>query len=428
MIKIMDNKEYEKVNAIDINKFILNEMVELNEVDDKVEYIGGNKITDEQKLNIEMYELNMTLKIIRTSYSIFKLPKNDKYELVNCIERFLISMINSNVEKSKNFSVYKIFTMKTDFYIKYIRELIEKKILPKNREIINNYSSLIIKYIKNMIELYDKNKVDIKLKYGYSKKDNLLFYGNDFKMIPTKNMIKILDSGSESVKNENVLSVLRIAMRYCTVITGGQHWGITTEYYDYLYNNYNLRNEGFASILNTKSIYYNDCHFCSLFPDIEGDYGSLGSFFNVELYNYDGLWSINPPFTEQLILQTINRVIEQIEKANEKEKILTTFIFLPYWEDLINTSKILENKFTKDHIIIKSGEMFVEQIDGCQIPIKNKHIHILCTNLIDNSKINKLKEGLRKIVSNTSKINDKINDKCESANNRHSLISRIIKK
>jgi hypothetical protein len=305
--------------------------------------------------------------------------------------------------------------MKDDFYIKYIKELVEKRILPKNRDIINNYSSSILKFIKNKMdrynEIYDNNNV----KYGYSKKYNLLYYGNKFKIIPTKNMIKLLEIGRES-------SVLRIAMRYCAIITGGQHWGLTTEYYKYLYKNYNLRNEGFASILNTKAIYYDDCHFCSLFPDIEKEYGSLGSFFNVELYDYDGIWTINPPFTETLIIQTLERVINQMEKASEKEKILTIFLFLPCWEDLINESKILESKYTKDYIIIKPGEMFVEQIDGCQLLIRSNHIHILCTNLVNKKEITVLSEGLRKIKNTL-----KNKDKCGRIGKGNFLINRIIK-
>ena len=67
---------------------------------------------------------------------------------------------------------------------------------------------------------------------------------------------------------------------------GGQHWSIPHKVYKYLNNTYNINYVGFASPLNICKI--EGIKFCSIFKDTDEVFGSLGSFFNIDInYNQD---------------------------------------------------------------------------------------------------------------------------------------------
>jgi hypothetical protein len=354
----------------------------MEEKQNKGESEARNEVEINKKLQIENFELELTKKIITKTILQFQLIRKnklnfrDKYELMNCIERFLLSMANTPAKKEYNlFHIYRILDSNNRFLKKYINELIEKKLISEDYKIIKSYILLILSLINNSIKNF--KFTDEVSNYGI--KNEMIFYSDEFYFKLVRNLKFLIDKNQKDLPN-----ILQIAMRYCALITGGQHWGITSEYYEYLYKTCNVKNEGFASILNTKAIYYDDCHFCSLFPDIEEKYGSLGSFFDVEMENYGGNWTVNPPFTELIIFKTIKKVIEQIKKS---KKEIFVFIFIPYWTSIIEKSEILKNEYMKGFIILNGGDMNVESLKGFQIPIKNKHIQIMCTNSTNKDKI-----------------------------------------
>jgi hypothetical protein len=98
--------------------------------------------------------------------------------------------------------------------------------------------------------------------------------------------------------------------------------------------------ELFASALNC---YYDN--FCSLFPDIEKHFGSVGNFNEIKLL--EGEYVSNPPFDNAIMENMCNKLITYIKTANKNNKYLSIFITIPYWKDTLEygeykSRKILE--------------------------------------------------------------------------------------
>jgi Phosphorylated CTD interacting factor 1 WW domain len=87
--------------------------------------------------------------------------------------------------------------------------------------------------------------------------------------------------------------------------------------------------ELFGSAINS-----NFEHYCSLYPDLEQHFGSLGSFFDFELDSLkDVLYTFNPPFDEYIMAAASTRLIKQIKtrmRAGRKGVIVVGFI--PVWD------------------------------------------------------------------------------------------------
>jgi len=68
-------------------------------------------------------------------------------------------------------------------------------------------------------------------------------------------------------------------------------------------------------------------HYCSLFQDIEINFGSRGSFFG--FVPIKGFYSVNPPFDTFIINHTLDRLLESLENSTEP---LGFFLTIPIWD------------------------------------------------------------------------------------------------
>ena len=68
--------------------------------------------------------------------------------------------------------------------------------------------------------------------------------------------------------------------------------------------------------------------FCSPF-EVDKKFGSLGSFFNLELTS--GMYVANPPFNEKIMTKMSNMLISQLEKKGEEIDIIIT---IPVWDSV----------------------------------------------------------------------------------------------
>ena len=66
--------------------------------------------------------------------------------------------------------------------------------------------------------------------------------------------------------------------------------------------------------------------FCSAFPDLEKDFGSIGSFFDLHLHS--GVYFMNPPYDETLMEESVQKVLSAL---NSDERI-TVILVLPLWD------------------------------------------------------------------------------------------------
>lgn len=147
-----------------------------------------------------------------------------------------------------------------------------------------------------------------------------------------------------------VRAVAAVCMRYASVLAGPQHWGMPQEEFDRMYDVLGVRFEGFASPLNSRAVIWaargGDARFCSLFPDVDGVFGSLGSFFDVDLLDPLGAggapgaaWEINPPFIESLLEEVTGRVLAAARRAGGR--FLAVMLY-PKWDDSAAVVPLLE--------------------------------------------------------------------------------------
>lgn len=134
--------------------------------------------------------------------------------------------------------------------------------------------------------------------------------------------------------------VYSICVRYNTLNSGNMQLANEPKLYKLLKDKCDTNFELFASALNC---YYDN--FCSLFPDIEKHFGSVGNFNEIKLL--EGEYVSNPPFDNAIIENMCNKLISYIKTANKNNKYLSIFITIPYWKDTLEygeykSKKILE--------------------------------------------------------------------------------------
>ena len=100
-------------------------------------------------------------------------------------------------------------------------------------------------------------------------------------------------------------AMVRCCLRYGSMLAASHHWAAPAAVFDALWR-LGVRNEGFASPLNSGLFGRADCRFFSLFKDTDAPFGSCGSVFAqpvAALAALPGGWELNPPFVFGLMMQ-----------------------------------------------------------------------------------------------------------------------------
>jgi hypothetical protein len=148
--------------------------------------------------------------------------------------------------------------------------------------------------------------------------------------------------------------ILRAALRYTSLLPRGQQWAIPlADYKKYVADGATI--EGFASPFNSQIIRLGDYKFCSLFPDTDSVFGSIGNFFTREFKDQHVV--VNPPFVESILSAAADKCISELSKYKCK------FVFYgPTWTDAAFFQKLS----TCDRLIEKKdlspGEYYYEDL------------------------------------------------------------------
>lgn len=141
----------------------------------------------------------------------------------------------------------------------------------------------------------------------------------------------------ESKVNEQIMAC---ALRYASIFDYGRQWCAGMNVYEEaIADGANI--EGMVSPFNAQILRVagiQNPRYCSLFPDIEGPLGSIGSFFDCDFENSHVL--INPPRVEEVIEPVVEYCINQVESRKCKFTMI-----LPLWEDAKYYTKLLANEF-----------------------------------------------------------------------------------
>lgn len=288
--------------------------------------------------------------------------KKCHYEIKNILERFLISIANLNKNNTSS-KIFSILNFEDTIVQKAYNEILDKKYFLKK-----NLSDIQIKDIvqKNIInEINDflndppKNNIpETILKYNTT--DNTITY-LDVQVKVNQTVLEVLIKFKQKY-------VIQMIIRYSTMLLQGQQWGIPFEQYNYLYKKYNLRFEGFASPLNSRLMGKKDAHFCSLFYDTDKYFGSIGSFFKVDMINpvnnntkYSSIvWLICPPYIDKILTYSAEKVLESIEIAKKNKIEMIIFFIMPGWDTSESYLMLHKSKNKKFEEKLKPHKYFYE--------------------------------------------------------------------
>lgn len=202
-----------------------------------------------------------------------------------------------------------------------------------------DYANIYVKRINDFIQMTNHNKIcnyDVDQEYADDfYKYNIRIEVIKYNIIKTSvsipkwlvNKYKINKSTSEKLK----INFLIMFLRYSTLIEStaeGMQMAVPASIYKVLRDDYNAVLEGFASPLNN----FLD-KFCSVFPDTDSYFGSQGSFYDLKISELSYLNNksavINPPYQEEIMLYSIDFIIELLKKYQQ----CIIFWTVPKWDD-----------------------------------------------------------------------------------------------
>lgn len=108
--------------------------------------------------------------------------------------------------------------------------------------------------------------------------------------------------------------------------SGGMQAALHGEVFDSLYNDFACLVECFASPLNCRW-----SHFCSAAADVDGPFGSLGSFY--DFWPEEGSYQANPPFEPAVVATMAGHIDQLLHRAEECQKPLSFVVVIPSWPD-----------------------------------------------------------------------------------------------
>eukprot|EP00285_Hemiselmis_virescens_P014777 CAMPEP_0173400934 /NCGR_PEP_ID=MMETSP1356-20130122/49470_1 /TAXON_ID=77927 ORGANISM="Hemiselmis virescens, Strain PCC157" /NCGR_SAMPLE_ID=MMETSP1356 /ASSEMBLY_ACC=CAM_ASM_000847 /LENGTH=345 /DNA_ID=CAMNT_0014360969 /DNA_START=1 /DNA_END=1038 /DNA_ORIENTATION=+ len=96
----------------------------------------------------------------------------------------------------------------------------------------------------------------------------------------------------------------------------------------------------------------------SAFKDTDGFFGSHGSFFDLDKWNYSkgGSFEANPPFVEES-MEMMSDCMHQILQENEEAEVKTSFVVVvPAWTDDRGHEMMKESRFCKRAMILEKSQ------------------------------------------------------------------------
>jgi hypothetical protein len=149
-------------------------------------------------------------------------------------------------------------------------------------------------------------------------------------------------------QNKNIYPLI---MRYAILeVRGSNQWAVPSLVYKNMIKKYNIEIEGFASPFNSRMLKLRGAgSYCSMFPDTDRPFGSLGSFFSLNTAGKRIF--MNPPFVPE--------IIEKINKKIAAECKKSLFILcVPEWPAASCYTAIFKNKFLKFSHVFGRGKHY----------------------------------------------------------------------
>lgn len=159
-----------------------------------------------------------------------------------------------------------------------------------------------------------------------------------------------------------------LMIRYDALSSYNNQLALPRTFMKYIEKVLNVNHELFASPFNA---YFRT--FCSIFPDIELVFGSVGNFFEFNLV--DGAsYVANPPFDETVITAMATRLIDQLSRVST-----TVIVSLPAWDDLEGHDLLVASQYAKQELI-NIGIAYMNEITGETVKAIKSNVIILSSD------------------------------------------------
>jgi hypothetical protein len=319
------------------------------------------KLKYETKLAIEWSRYGAVKQIIAID-----IGRGNKKEYLNIIERLLLSMANLPADNYADV-IFKKLSLEHKTYALAIEELHAKQI-----------DTNLINQIKNIIDDFLENKIGKKLicpDYGYDGYGH--YYCGDYSRTidGNRDLLLIKKLAGDKMYWFKILIIICL-LRYECILSLGQHWNFPYVWYEYLYDNYNLRFEGFASPFNSqlliaeKNISGGAINYCSLFYDTDRYFGSLGNIFDLDMTKLPRsadnrlTIAVNPPY----VIEIIDAMLKLFDKWLSTNDKLTIFTGVPGWHDAEFMTNLSNHKYKIYEKELFQGQYYYEISNNTSVP------------------------------------------------------------
>lgn len=205
-------------------------------------------------------------------------------------------------------------------------------------------------------------------------------FGNFRVKIPKNLFIKLQGMGNK----EEIISMV---VKYAPIL-GSCFWSIPINAYRYLERE-GFTLECFASPLN----YYLDRYY-SMYPEVDGVFGSLGNFFDCFLEAPDTKYVINPPFTSEICSRVVDLVMEKLSKPEP----CTCLLYMPGWKNLKDKYEEFTKFKAEYHILDKKQHYFYDYMLDSKIVASYNVLLITVSNVYDTVYLRSIIETFSTIV------------------------------
>lgn len=291
-------------------------------------------------------------------------------DLKSSCEKYLLSKANETLhlkndnDRIKDMSIFNRSIDKID-----IRFIDEVNKVAKNR-IDEKFIKSFHSDIENKLKGFDNTKealLTMPISYDNNYINWLIFSVSD------KN-VKL----SQLIEKAGIINTVDMLLRYESLMPRDENIGIPFSVAEYLYFKQKVRYEAFASPANSRFMYYPDCHFYSLFKDVDEPFGSRGDFFDSKDRYNDNI-IINPPYIEELLSKAADKTIDILSKNK-----IVVYFFGPTWKDADYYKILNSNKgYFKTLVDIPNDKFFFEDNVGNKLESKD-NISLFILSSIDN--------------------------------------------
>ena len=292
---------------------------------------------------------------IRYTYveKILKVISNrsdNTYESKNSVERWLLSMANFAEDRADVIFSTDVLDPYHRFNRQLNKELIEKSGFNSKSADKTIYD--IIEIIQEFLE----GKYKISSDSSFTIDDGLFTYRNYSRQITPERMEFLRTLGAD-------YEIARMLLRYASILPGSQHWNMPIETFKEYYRR-GIRIEGFASPVNAQLITIDkqNCKFCSLFPDVDKPFGSIGNFFTTSFQGQQV--SVGPPYTVELFDKISTKLKNECSLAEKNNNKVLFYVTFSAWEDTEGFQNILNSKYTHFAAILPARSHFYTNSNG----------------------------------------------------------------